>query len=447
MPLPKHTVQPVRISQVSVPADVDNELEFVSNATLCNLMRQLASISQLATNMFEELTSELSNLAERTMRLQNRLVTLQADVQSMQAGDEDLTANTPPVQLAPFTSKKPADSRVLSRHTIPPSMRACYDRADAPPPLEQMDELRDDNRVSMKLFSDPDFFFDLWSQKMLQDPRHKGPRRKGGKTKTKGVANKNAISKPQIVIQQTGVGGNYVPGQTVPVLNTGSGLKPVTSPLVNNYVGKPVPQIAQQPQQQSMEHTLPPPPPPPTLSQSPVSPNYSSCQTSVISNGISSDKLVNNAGYPQTIAAHSVHQVNGHSSVPNCPPSQISYHPVHATNPPQHPPPPPLPSDVAFNNLDGHAIAQTKGYPSPPKDLNVPNSLEEVRFPLPAPSFFSAEQQHVGASSPGNSSISCRRKPYFLCGFLRISYSLPLLQFCASEFPCLRYHNTHVPEQ
>ncbi|GAA54736.1 wiskott-Aldrich syndrome protein family member 1 [Clonorchis sinensis] len=286
MPLPKHTVQPVRISQVSVPADVDNELEFVSNATLCNLMRQLASISQLATNMFEELTSELSNLAERTMRLQNRLVTLQADVQSMQAGDEDLTANTPPVQLAPFTSKKPADSR-------------------------------------------------------------------GGKTKTKGVANKNAISKPQIVIQQTGVGGNYVPGQAVPVLNTGSTLKPLNSPLVNNYAGKPVPPIAQQ---QSMEHTLPPPPPPPTLSQSPVSPNYSSCQSSVISNGIPSDKLVNNAGYPQTIAAHPVHQVNGHSSVPSCTPSQTSYHPVHATNPPQHPPPPPLPSDVAFNNLDGHAI-------------------------------------------------------------------------------------------
>lgn len=173
MPLPKHTVQPVKISQVAVPNGVDNELEFVANATLCNLMRQMSSIGQLATNMFEELTTELSSLAERTMRLQNRLATLQEDVQTMQKGDEDLTANVQPVQLPQFVSKKPADSQILSRNTIPPSMRACYERAAPAPPLQQMDKLRDDKKISMKIYSDPSFFFDLWSHEMLQDHKHR----------------------------------------------------------------------------------------------------------------------------------------------------------------------------------------------------------------------------------------------------------------------------------
>lgn len=108
----KHIVQPVNVSRVAVPSEVDNELEYVANATLCNLMHQLSSISQLATNMFEELTSELSSLAERTMRLQNRLGSLEEDLQTMVRGSEDLTANVQPVQLLPFVSKKPSDSHV-----------------------------------------------------------------------------------------------------------------------------------------------------------------------------------------------------------------------------------------------------------------------------------------------------------------------------------------------
>lgn len=52
-------------------------------------------------------------------------------------------------------------------------MRSQYDQAEAAPALQQMDELRDDKKTSMRLYSDPSFFFDLWSQEMLQDRKHK----------------------------------------------------------------------------------------------------------------------------------------------------------------------------------------------------------------------------------------------------------------------------------
>nr|CAH8868572.1 unnamed protein product [Trichobilharzia regenti] len=212
MPLPKHTVQPVKLSQVVVPNGVDNELEFVVNSTVCNVMRQIASISRLANNMFEELTNDLSRLVERTARLQNRLGKLHEDMQMARNGDEDLTAGVQEVELPVFTSKKPTDSQVLNRNTIPPSMQSHYDQAEPAPALQQMDALRDDKKISMKLYSDPSFFFDLWSQEMLQDPKHKRTAKKKrpkvkAKSTVKNTSNHQAVQKPQLVIQQPGVGG------------------------------------------------------------------------------------------------------------------------------------------------------------------------------------------------------------------------------------------------
>ncbi|KAF8568829.1 Wiskott-Aldrich syndrome protein family member 3 [Paragonimus westermani] len=412
MPLPKHTVQPVRVSQVAIPDHVENELEFVANATLCNLMRQMASISQLATNMFEELTAELSSLAERAMRLQNRLTSLHEDVQAMQKGDEDLTANVPLVQLAPFTSKKPADSRVLSRNTIPPSMRACYDRAEPAPPLQQMDELRDDKRISMKLYSDPDFFFDLWSQKMLQDPKHKGAaKKKRTKPKTKANASKHTQNKPQMVIEQTGVGGHYVPGLQSSMSTVAETISPShkaepnytgNGPLTGNHLIKPPPvPISNSQQVLDRQDQLPPPPPPPPPPQ-PV----------MIQPGFDDKSVIQLDGHKRP-ASHlvssspaSTHQINGYTNEYGRPQS-IPTTPVLM----QHPPPPPVPAGVPMNEgkVNGVAVTNTS--------YNMPdgNSLDDITFPLPSPTVMRDPhvpvQQRASASSPGTVSLTSHELP------------------------------------
>ncbi|CAH8653635.1 Wiskott-Aldrich syndrome protein member 3, variant 2 [Schistosoma haematobium] len=266
MPLPKHTVQPVKLSQVIVPNGIDNELEFVVNSTVCNVMRQIASVSRLANTMFEELTIDFSRLVERTVRLQNRLGKLHEDMQMARSGDEDLTAGVQEVEIPVFSSKKPTDSQVLNQNTIPPSMRSQYDQAEAAPALQQMDELRDDKKTSMRLYSDPSFFFDLWSQEMLQDRKHKRaakkkrPKGKGKAAPLKSGSNQGA-QKPQLIIQQPGVGGHKLPAplfeQNGPV-NASSHM----DRDVNIVNGKPT-------QHQFLNNgdfgnpSLPPPPPPP----------------------------------------------------------------------------------------------------------------------------------------------------------------------------------------
>ncbi|KAH8864013.1 Wiskott-Aldrich syndrome protein family member 1 [Schistosoma japonicum] len=269
MPLPKHTVQPVKLSQVVVPNGIDNELEFVVNSTVCNVMRQIASVSRLANNMFEELTSDLSGLIDRTVRLQNRLSKLQEDMQMARNGDEDLTAGVHEVELPVFVSKKPTDSQVLNRNTIPPSMQSQYDQAEPAPALQQMDALRDDKKTSMKLYSDPSFFFDLWSQEMLQDHKHKrAAKKKRPKVKGKAAPVKSSfnqvVQKSQLVIQQPGVGGH---NPSTPLFEHNGSMNTsvhvdrdssVVNGKLNQHQFPNNPYFASNP--------LPPPPPPPTHS-------------------------------------------------------------------------------------------------------------------------------------------------------------------------------------
>ncbi|CAH2233457.1 jg7896 [Pararge aegeria aegeria] len=52
---------------------------------------------------------------------------------------------------------------------MPSAMLATYARCDRPPPLERLNEFRDDGRDARKFYTDPDYFFELWRREMLQD--------------------------------------------------------------------------------------------------------------------------------------------------------------------------------------------------------------------------------------------------------------------------------------
>ncbi|KAL3312421.1 Wiskott-Aldrich syndrome protein member 3 [Cichlidogyrus casuarinus] len=209
MPLPKYSVEPVYLSNFHVPNQVESELEYISNGTLCNLMYQMSSICQLSGSMFEELTKELSTITERAARLQQRIQHLSADAQPLKAADEECSLGATGAEIIQFHSKKPTSSQVLNKNTIPMSMRKFYEAAESAPPIHMMDKLRDDGRIGMKMYSDPSFFFDLWSHEMLQAPnKQKKPRKKKPKTKQgKSKTGNNDGPEGGIQIQQQGLGG------------------------------------------------------------------------------------------------------------------------------------------------------------------------------------------------------------------------------------------------
>ncbi len=56
-----------------VPSSVDNALECVSNQTLCDAMRQLASLLGHADTLFTELSEECGDITQRLAGLTQRI--------------------------------------------------------------------------------------------------------------------------------------------------------------------------------------------------------------------------------------------------------------------------------------------------------------------------------------------------------------------------------------
>ncbi|KAI8439231.1 hypothetical protein MSG28_013072 [Choristoneura fumiferana] len=170
MPLPKRCVEPVHVSRGTVPERlaVPSELEAVTNGTLANTVRQLSSLSKHAEDMFGELTREASNLAERTNVLQARIDRLAIKVTQLDSGVEEVSLQDIQMRKA-FRSSRTFQQQLFSRNSMPSAMLATYARCDRPPPLERLNEFRDDGRDARKFYTDPDYFFELWRREMLQD--------------------------------------------------------------------------------------------------------------------------------------------------------------------------------------------------------------------------------------------------------------------------------------
>jgi len=73
MPLIKRGIEPVHVSRAVVPASVRNELEFVSNNTLSNVILQLSSLSKHAEDVFGELHRETCCVLYRSGQLNDRI--------------------------------------------------------------------------------------------------------------------------------------------------------------------------------------------------------------------------------------------------------------------------------------------------------------------------------------------------------------------------------------
>lgn len=134
-----------------------------------------------------------------------------------------------------------------------------------------------------------------------------------------------------MVIQQTGVGGHYVP----PGANGGLG-NPVVSAVTQNYSPVITPKTPAPPPIPVLNGNytngpLPPPPPPPAISQSPALGLVAGHQPELLNNGLDSSY----PAYPHPVPP--VHPVNGFHDTPD-----------HELLSPDHPTPPSPPSAPPF---------------------------------------------------------------------------------------------------
>ena len=80
MPFSERLVVPVPMSCAPVPVSVTNELECVSNRTLCNAMRQLSSLLKLADDIFADLHQQCGDINKRTDSIKVKMTRIQDNI-------------------------------------------------------------------------------------------------------------------------------------------------------------------------------------------------------------------------------------------------------------------------------------------------------------------------------------------------------------------------------
>ena len=61
------------------------------------------------------------------------------------------------------------DIEVTSRSTIPAAMLEVYENSEPVPELNSLNKFRDDGKMSLKFYTNPSFFFELWQEEMNKE--------------------------------------------------------------------------------------------------------------------------------------------------------------------------------------------------------------------------------------------------------------------------------------
>lgn len=173
MPLPKRQVDPTFVARSGYEAPGNEvqeatDLETVTNTTLTNIIRQLSSLSKHSEDLFGELARDAGHLADRANSLQARIDRLAVKVTQLDSTVEDVSLTEIQLKKA-FRSQTLFDQQIFSRATMPTPMLETYQLCDKPPPLDKLNCYRDDGKDGLKFYTDPEYFFELWRQEMLED--------------------------------------------------------------------------------------------------------------------------------------------------------------------------------------------------------------------------------------------------------------------------------------
>nr|XP_022291834.1 wiskott-Aldrich syndrome protein family member 2-like [Crassostrea virginica]XP_022291835.1 wiskott-Aldrich syndrome protein family member 2-like [Crassostrea virginica] len=163
MPFIQRWVEPINVSRVGIEKGIANELECVTNHTLSNIILQLSSLSKHAEDMFTELSQEVETFTNRSRHLLGRITKLHKRVKRLDSTRELVSVHDINLRK-PYKSSTQYDQQVVSRCTMPRAMLKTYGHCNPIPALDKLNPYREDGKDSVKFYTYPGFFFELWVQ-------------------------------------------------------------------------------------------------------------------------------------------------------------------------------------------------------------------------------------------------------------------------------------------
>ncbi|KAM3967284.1 NHS actin remodeling regulator GUK-holder [Aphomia sociella] len=165
MPFVQRVVEPKYLSRTSLrgedgrPKVNDEELQAVTNCTLSNALRQLASLVLLAEDIFSELTSQLQGITERSKLAQTKIekineIVVNYDPKKVPVPEGSLSDFA--VRKVHYTASNPLKKGLFTPDTRPASLRNLYEKATTDRlSASILDQLRRDSQYSPYLLCTP----------------------------------------------------------------------------------------------------------------------------------------------------------------------------------------------------------------------------------------------------------------------------------------------------
>ncbi|XP_060801928.1 mucin-2 [Amyelois transitella] len=165
MPFVQRVVEPRFLSRTSLrdedgkPKVTDEELQAVTNCTLSNALRQLASLVLLAEDIFSELTTQLQDITERSKLAQTKIekigeIVEKYDPKKVPVPEGSLSDFA--VRKVHYTASNPLKKGLFTPDTRPASLRNMYEKATTDRlSASILDQLRKDSQYSPFLLCTP----------------------------------------------------------------------------------------------------------------------------------------------------------------------------------------------------------------------------------------------------------------------------------------------------
>lgn len=173
MPLEERVLQPIYVSRGIIDGQkniynlLPNELECFTNETLANIIKQLSSLSMYAEDLFASIIQDASSLIQRTNTLKQKMNNLSLKVNQLDSTNEDVSLHDIHLKK-PYKPQNTTVQEIFSKKTMPKSILELYYQCSKPPSLHLLNSFRDDGKDSMKFYTNPNFFFELWRDAMLK---------------------------------------------------------------------------------------------------------------------------------------------------------------------------------------------------------------------------------------------------------------------------------------
>lgn len=185
MPFVKRKSDPVRISQVELHKDnnIRDELECISNHTLCGIIQQLSNLNHHASDMFDDLFTETLNVVNRSNKLKDKLNEMREKYKKW--NKKKIGGSLNDIENENALSQH-FDQQIFSVESRPNAIVSMYKAANLPPAISKTDQFREDGKSGLKLYTNPDFFFMHWSSQMEKketDYSHRKTKRAERKTR------------------------------------------------------------------------------------------------------------------------------------------------------------------------------------------------------------------------------------------------------------------------